>query len=229
MNPDQWKQLHAGELAFFAKISASISHEIKNHLAIINEQNGLIGDLLHMAERGKPLSAERLAAVVRDVAKQVSKTDYIVRRFNTFAHTADSPVKSIDVPDFLNLLVELAARPARLKEMSAALAPCPEHVLIRTHPFEFLHVLYSCLNSLFNHAAPGDRVIISLVSEREQVRILMAVEGEAGEGHCPTPDALSEDGSLRLLLDRLQARLPADHEQSALALVFPVDLDPEAD
>jgi len=39
-------------LRFFGKIVASISHEIKNVMAIINEKAGLIKDLTLMAEKG---------------------------------------------------------------------------------------------------------------------------------------------------------------------------------
>ena len=34
------------EIGFMGKVSASLSHEIKNTLAIINESVGLMGDLL---------------------------------------------------------------------------------------------------------------------------------------------------------------------------------------
>ena len=34
------------EIAFMGKVTASLSHEIKNTLAIINESVGLMGDLL---------------------------------------------------------------------------------------------------------------------------------------------------------------------------------------
>ena len=39
-------------LQFFGKMTASISHEIKNVLAIINENAGLLEDLALMADRG---------------------------------------------------------------------------------------------------------------------------------------------------------------------------------
>ncbi len=42
-------------LQCFGSISASISHELKNALAIINENAGLLEDLSFMAEKGLPL------------------------------------------------------------------------------------------------------------------------------------------------------------------------------
>ena len=46
-------------LRFFGKISASISHEIKNAIAVMNENAGLIKDLIMMAERGRPTIRSR--------------------------------------------------------------------------------------------------------------------------------------------------------------------------
>ena len=42
-------------LRFFGKMNASISHELRNALAVINENAGLIKDLMIMTEKGHPL------------------------------------------------------------------------------------------------------------------------------------------------------------------------------
>ena len=47
-------------LSFFGAMTASISHEIKNRMAVINEQAGLLEDLVLMSKKGKALEAERL-------------------------------------------------------------------------------------------------------------------------------------------------------------------------
>ncbi len=224
MNPEQWKILHAGELAFFAKISASVSHEIKNHLAIINEQNGLLGDLLAMAAKGGALQAPRLNAVVGDISRQVTLTDTIVRRFNIFAHTADKALDSVDVKDSLALLVQIAGRLARLREMALVVLDCPEHVQIRTHPFEFLHVIYLCLDMLLNGGAAGRQVDLGFSLEAGSVRVLLAV----AEGL--NPERVNLDVPLlQLLSDRLQATLASDQAAGRLSLTFPLNLDPRLD
>jgi len=47
-------------LKFFGKMTASISHELKNVLAIINENAGLLEDLCAMAEKGRPVDPVRI-------------------------------------------------------------------------------------------------------------------------------------------------------------------------
>ncbi|NNG12708.1 MAG: sensor histidine kinase, partial [Halobacteria archaeon] len=49
MDPEQGHKV-AQELRYFGKVTASISHELKNVLAILNEHTGLLQDLTAMAE-----------------------------------------------------------------------------------------------------------------------------------------------------------------------------------
>jgi len=74
---------------FFGRMSASISHEIKNVLAIINENAGLLDDFALMAEKGMPLDPRRLGKVAESLMKQVRRADAIVRNMNKFAHSVD--------------------------------------------------------------------------------------------------------------------------------------------
>ncbi|MEE4112297.1 MAG: hypothetical protein V2I40_05740, partial [Desulfobacteraceae bacterium] len=47
-------------LAFFGKVNASISHELKNVMAIISETAGLLGDLSEMARGGGSVDPDML-------------------------------------------------------------------------------------------------------------------------------------------------------------------------
>ena len=58
-------------ILFFGKVSASVSHEIKNVLAIINESAGLLEDFSLMAEQGIALDPVRLRTLSENIRKQV--------------------------------------------------------------------------------------------------------------------------------------------------------------
>lgn len=218
MHSEQWKILHAGELAFFARVAASISHEIKNHLAIINEQNGLMGDLLAMAVKSGGIPATRMDAVVNDIAKQITLTDTIVRRFNTFAHTADKAAASVDVGDALVLLAQIGTRLARLKEKRLIVDKTPEHVVVRTNHFALLHLLYVCLNMLLEGAAKGDEVQLGLTVAEEEVRILMTARGGL-----ESERVSGQDHVFLLLLEMLGAGFAVDIDGARLILTIPKD------
>ena len=50
MEPQNGERFRELQLAYLGKLMAGLSHELKNHLAIIKESNGLIEDLLSLEE-----------------------------------------------------------------------------------------------------------------------------------------------------------------------------------
>jgi hypothetical protein len=60
-------------IKFFGQATAGLTHEMKNCLAMINEFNGLIGDLIMAHERGHPLNLERIKSLVADIKRHVAK------------------------------------------------------------------------------------------------------------------------------------------------------------
>lgn len=53
---------------FIARMT--VSHELKNVLAIVNENAGLLDDLLLLAAKGKPLNPERLQRLAVNIHGQ---------------------------------------------------------------------------------------------------------------------------------------------------------------
>ena len=102
-------------LRFFGKMSASISHEIKNVLAIINENAGLLEDYNLMAEKGIPLNPERLKTLAETVMTQIKRADVIVKNMNKFAHSVDDAKKTVDVREVLELVRALSSRFAAMR------------------------------------------------------------------------------------------------------------------
>ena len=66
------------QLCFIGKIIAGFTHEIKNHLAIIKESAGLIGDLIKFGKKGKDESAQYLE-IIGSVEDQMERTVEVKR------------------------------------------------------------------------------------------------------------------------------------------------------
>ena len=107
-------------LQFFGRISASISHEIKNVLAIINENAGLLEDLTFMANKGKPIDPDRLKRMAATVQKQIGRGDEILKNMNRFAHSIDETVAEVDLNQTIELIIALPLctfKPASMASM----------------------------------------------------------------------------------------------------------------
>ena len=108
-------------LHFFGKISASISHELKNVLAIINENAGLLEDFALMADRGVPFDAARLKTMAHAFKKQISRADTIIRNMNRFAHSTDQTVVTVDLAETIETVMAVTARFAFMRGISASM------------------------------------------------------------------------------------------------------------
>jgi C4-dicarboxylate-specific signal transduction histidine kinase len=141
-------------LQFFGRMSASISHELKNALAIINENSGLLSDYIHMAGKGMALEPERFEKIARRIDAQTQRADAIIKNLNQFAHSVDVPSKSLDLNEILNLLVALHNRPAAMRQVALEPRPAESAVMVTTNPFLLLNILGLVLSHAL-HAVPA--------------------------------------------------------------------------
>lgn len=144
-------------LLFFGTMTASMSHEIKNALAIVNENAGLLEDLLLLSEKGRPLNPDRLKTLAADIHRQVQRADGIVGRLNRFAHSAGQPVITTDTKEIFEFTAALAARIAAMKEVTITVA-AEETILVQVRPFMVENLLWLCLENLFA-VYPGKQTV----------------------------------------------------------------------
>jgi signal transduction histidine kinase len=190
-------------LQFFGKIAASISHEIKNVLAIINENAGLLEDLTLRAEQGMAIDLQRLKALSQALMKQVKRADTIVKNMNRFAHSADASLQTIDLNDVIELLLALSNRIAAMRGITLNPKLDESPVTIRTSPFLLMNLLWLCLDFAMD-AAGGDKVV-DLVTEKADAGIQIRFK----RVDCPAEVSLRPFPAERekRLLDLLKAKL----------------------
>ena len=197
-------------LRFFGRINASVSHEIKNVLAVVNEAAGLVGDLSHMAERGMPVAPERLQKAVGTIQGQVRRGDDLVRNLNAFAHSIDDDSRETDLAELLQLTVALSTRMADMKQVGLAIGDC-EAVSLSTNPFDLMRLLHSSLAAALESLDGGDTLTIGLTPASGGARFTIAARGKAAfpasGGPPPPPSGLpgvvatvDEGGGLELLI-----------------------------
>lgn len=162
MNHEE-KLLARRGLEFFGRVSASISHEIKNVFAIIGESNGLMEDLLLMhRNRGAPLDPERLKTLVERIRKHLKRGDEIVKNMNRFAHSVDEPVKVVDLGELTSLVLIIAGRFAALRGISMEPSLGEKRVTVETDPFLLQQLLWVCLELAISFCGKEKKVIVGL-------------------------------------------------------------------
>ena len=202
-------------LRFFGKMNASISHEIRNTLAVINENAGLIKDLLLMSEKGHPLDIERVSLRVNKVLEQVRRSDSIVDNMNRFAHSIDNEFLRIEAGEYLEFVIRLSERFASMKGVVLKTASPEEKVELETFPFLFENILYLCIDRAMENPDEGKTILISF--EKKDGRVKFRFSGVVKEVRVGK-EIFSESSGI---FDRLGAVIVDESDSGAFILDMP--------
>lgn len=149
------------DLAFFGRVNASISHELKNILAIISEAAGLLQDLTDMAAKGQKIELEMLKTCSQDIIEEIQRGFVTIKQMNTFSHSVDDPVKEVNLVDVVGLMIGLAkflsfASDVRYEPASES-AP-----VVLTCPFRLQNLIYQALVFAFKSAGPDGQIRVAV-------------------------------------------------------------------
>jgi C4-dicarboxylate-specific signal transduction histidine kinase len=205
-------------LKFFGAVTASISHEIKNRMAIINEQAGLLEDFVRMAEKGRELNPERLMRLADSVKNQVAMSDGIIKNMNRFAHSVDVFWQAADLGELLLLIAALAKRTADNREVRLEVRPPEASLKAGTSSFYLMNLVWLCLEALMQQ--PGKDKSIVLGCEKVGEGAAVWLSGDGFE---------TELGDIRLgqaatgLVAELNGQIRLDTEKGWLRILLPLD------
>jgi len=180
MDEINWSILEGQGLKFFGRVGASISHEIKNCLAVINEQNGLLEDFLYLAQQGRHLDIERIKGIVASIAQQVERVNTIARRLNKFAHSVDETWVQVDLREIVTLVVDLAQRMAAVKGFQL-IASNLEPVNVSTQPFILMDLIFSCIDQIMEGREKGLQISLSCVKQKKLPTVIISEPVEVNE------------------------------------------------
>ncbi|MFH1243565.1 MAG: histidine kinase [Pseudomonadota bacterium] len=206
-------------LQFFGKMTASISHEIKNVLAIINEDAGLLEDLASLAEKGRPLEIERVKVLAGKMKAQIKRGDEIVKWMNRFAHSINEPLQVVDLDEILTLMASLAERPSLMREIALEKEPRRGRVTVRTKPFILENLIWLCLDFAMAGAGGSKTVVLGCEAGENGVRI--RIKGLKGLSELRGETFPREEH--KALLRAVKGDLAVDTEAGELVLVLPPD------
>lgn len=165
------------EIAFFGEITASVTHELNNVLAIVEQSAGLLDDMIAGEERGFPLSVDRLKATSSSVQKQTQRGLEMVARLNHFAHTADSARAVFDANEVLSNFVDLCRRLVHLKKLELEFRPATVQVRMEGNPFVLQQTLFIALRAALAGTTDGSTIVIENRTDSKDVEICVNYPG----------------------------------------------------
>ena len=132
------------ELAFFGAVTASISHELNNAIAIIEQTAGLLEDLVAAGDPEQDVPKHQLQKIVDRIEKQTKRGATIVKRLNAFAHSVDDAETELDLCELADDVIALAYRMAERRRIELAARPPSSdgRVVITANRFRVQEAVY---------------------------------------------------------------------------------------
>ena len=158
MEPDRIKRK---EVAFFGRITAGITHEIKNVLAIIQESAGLMEDVLEVAEDSAFAHKDKFIKSLDRIRRQIQRGIDITTCLNWFAHSPDRTPVSLDLNETSQQMVLLASRFARLKNVALETSPSDPPIVITSDPVSLEMALFESIEILLRAIDAGGKITLS--------------------------------------------------------------------
>jgi signal transduction histidine kinase len=169
-------QLRRKSLEFSGRITASLSHEINNVMAIINELSGLLDDFTFAAESGRPIDLERQKTTVRKITGQIYRGREYIQQLNSFAHMMDSKKQDLDLFKCAEQIAFVCQRFARNRKVGLTVGSPMDVPPVQGNSFELLHVMFRLVVLAMDVSPPESGIILQVGMEKEEICI--AVTGD---------------------------------------------------
>ena len=196
-----------GYAELFGQVTRNATHEIKNELAVINEQTHLISEMLEMAAaKGREADPERLHQLIGRVIERVGRADQAVRRLNAFAHSAEETGPLCDAAKGARLIAGIFARQAALNNVTLELE-MPESLSVGLATLDYERLLWRALAAVVAAAVRGS--VLRLVLTSGNGGALLSLEAQLEREPEPLPEELLEQMGVTLRQDGVwQLELP---------------------
>jgi hypothetical protein len=148
------------EAAFLASITAGVTHEVRNVLAIIKESAGLVEDLVQACGDSGALDQEKLSRATQRIELQVKRGAQILTNLNRLSHMFDREVDTLDLNEEVEFVVALAQRAARQSGRTIQAERGDLEASLRTNPLLFQMALFAAVECGLNMVPKGGSVVL---------------------------------------------------------------------
>jgi signal transduction histidine kinase len=217
------------EAAFMGAVTASITHEVQNVLAIIQQSAGLMGDLLDLSRRETLKSLgfrkgfqyhDKFSTLIAAINDQVKRGSDLSDGLNRLAHVPDTAADVTDLARAAGLLFSLIGRIARKRRVEFVLDAVDGTHMSACQPMQALMSLYGAARALID-ALSGCAVHVAVAAlEGGPAVDFILPEGGGGAASIVLPETPGGgEGAGRptvaVLADRIRLVFPPCDAQAA--------------
>jgi len=145
----------------FGRLMAGFAHDMKNHLSIIRESNGLMGDIIAMGTLGEdPKMVERLQKSIAAIERRVVISANMMHHLSGLAHRSDTPYSSFLINDLIEEEYIFLERFSRLQQIEIVWELGEGLPAVYSDPSLLQHILYRVYSQCLEQLDSGQRLAI---------------------------------------------------------------------
>ncbi len=182
----------------------------------MNENAGLMTDLILLSQKRPPLDTERIQSITERITGQIKRADTILKNLNVFSHSMDKAVQPVDLCEAIGLAAELGRRICENRRVTVH-TPDLENPVGITAPFFFVLYLIWMIVEHAVHALPSGSILdITVIEKQGCPTILFSSEAPFGS---QVEQALA-DSTAQHLLALTTAKVAVDSNIQCVELYF---------
>jgi signal transduction histidine kinase len=168
------------QMESFGRLMAGLAHDMKNHLGIIRESNGLMGDILSMGTPCEDATmVARLQKSIDTIERRVVIAANMMHHLSGIAHRPDTVFSSF----LVNVLIEeeytFLERFSRLKQVEVVYNFGEGLPTVYNDPAMFQHVFYRVYSLCLDQLDSGQQLIIITRPDSNGVEVILRLNGNS--------------------------------------------------
>jgi len=162
-------------LTFFSRVASSVSVELDQLFAGIDQTIGLLSDMLILAENGRELKPEKLRRIYDTLRTQLNTGAQLVDHLNSFAYSADVPSANAELTETLADILSLLQRFLVARGVGSRVSLPEKRVSAAVSPFKLQHAVFLAYQALLTGATEGD--YITLTAGQDSRGLFVTIQG----------------------------------------------------
>lgn len=173
----EYDELTASQLSFIGKILAVFSHEINNHLAILKESVGLIGDLVELGKTSSRKDLKEILKITQSIKDQIEQTTYFCDKLNGFGHGMEKPLSSFNIHKSIEELMVLLRRVMSQKMVRLEKDFTASMPLFYSSPLKIQFLIFCLIEKCLRRLDKNSRIIIKTAYSNDSIEITIIPKG----------------------------------------------------
>lgn len=177
-NTNPANKLRERQLFSHGRLLSSFSHELNNHLAIIQESAGLLEDYLEMGKIGDPTLCDKLAKIVERLNARVESIGTMASRLNRFSHRFDTVTSQVDLEELSEEMLHFLERFARQKMITVTMEKKESQVMVNNSPSLIQFIIFYLIQGSVEILPEKSKILVSTNLENTSAILDFLFEGQ---------------------------------------------------